>query len=381
MPSKSKRPPKVVRERQQQPPIVVTEEQQQTRALPIEEFRPPQGLIRSLVQAWSLLALAGTYSTISQLSLSPVYGSIPSSLYHEYLIGFTVLLAWVFKYRIRAPVRPHWINLLPVLASAIPTVQLYLLFPCSRQLGPVYGPLVTELFTYCPLLLLSVMSAARFSDYFNLRRYGWYTRHTWPGLGSYLLLELFRRVSSFLIGHVSGSFFIFSRSGLQLVIAATYAMLLPSNFLLLAIPLFLHTLCLNIHTPLPHLTEMLDNLLRNDQSFSLVDRQESVTGYISVLDNLKDGFRVLRCDHSLLGGVWDPQSLLSSSLLKEPIYSVFVILEAVRLVVSRSAGPRIDARFHQEHALVMLVAMLKPRVTKAYIDVIEVWGLERHPQR
>lgn len=348
MPSKSKRPAGVFKERQQQ----------QIRVEPTKEIRNTWAIIRSLVHAWSLLVLAAAYSTISQLTLSPVYGSIPSSLYHEYLISVTFLVAWALKYRIRGPVRPHWINLLPVLASAVPTVQLYFLFPFSRQLGPVYGPLVTELFTYCPLLLLSVMSAAGFFDNFNLRRHGWFTRHTWPGLASYVVLGVFRRISWFLIGRNAGSSLIFTRSGLQLLVAATYAMLLPSKSLLWAMPPFLHTLCLNIHFPLPYLTELLDNLLRNHQSFSLVDRQESLTGYLSVLDNLKDGFRVLRCDHSLLGGVWDPQSKLSSSLLKEPVYSVFVILEAVRLVVSRSAGPRMDARFHQEHALVMSVAML-----------------------
>lgn len=47
-----------------------------------------------------------------------------------------------------------------------------------------------------------------------------------------------------------------------------------------------------------------------------------------MLDNTQLGYRVLRADHSLLGGEWHykPRGV------REPIYSIFVILEAVRLV-------------------------------------------------
>jgi hypothetical protein len=63
--------------------------------------------------------------------------------------------------------------------------------------------------------------------------------------------------------------------------------------------------------------------------WSLIDRQESLTGYISIIESAEKGFRVMRCDHSLLGGEW-----LASTRhrLAEPIYGVFVMLEAVRLI-------------------------------------------------
>ena len=70
-------------------------------------------------------------------------------------------------------------------------------------------------------------------------------------------------------------------------------------------------------------------------------RRESVTGYVSVLDNTEAGYRVMRCDHSLLGGEWQkaPKGLehLARGGFKEPIYAVFVLLEAVRLV---EPGPK-----------------------------------------
>ena len=44
----------------------------------------------------------------------------------------------------------------------------------------------------------------------------------------------------------------------------------------------------------------------------------------------------MRCDHSILGGIWTelPPGVEQSAVVKEPIYSVFTMLEAVRLVES-----------------------------------------------
>lgn len=64
-------------------------------------------------------------------------------------------------------------------------------------------------------------------------------------------------------------------------------------------------------------------------SWSIVDRQWSNTGYLSVLENSEAGYRLLRCDHSFLGGEWLPPN---TSPVGEPVYVVFTILEAVRLI-------------------------------------------------
>ncbi|KAG9032215.1 hypothetical protein FRB95_001694 [Tulasnella sp. JGI-2019a] len=75
----------------------------------------------------------------------------------------------------------------------------------------------------------------------------------------------------------------------------------------------------------------------------------SVTGRIVVAENLRDGFRYLRCDHSILGGVWlgeDKIAAISSTQnnivpaggvdyngtrLGDSIYSAFVLQDALRL--------------------------------------------------
>lgn len=65
-----------------------------------------------------------------------------------------------------------------------------------------------------------------------------------------------------------------------------------------------------------------------------MERAESVTGYVSVLENLDMQYRVLRCDHSLLGGEWlvTDERRKQGITVSEPIYAVFEMLEAVRLV-------------------------------------------------
>ncbi|KAL8691029.1 MAG: hypothetical protein Q9224_004266 [Gallowayella concinna] len=91
----------------------------------------------------------------------------------------------------------------------------------------------------------------------------------------------------------------------------------------------MHSIVFSSYTLLPHSNNILNGTLQ-DFGYSLVARQESNTGYISVLDNVKDGFRVMRCDHSLLGGEWLPQPGYEHNL-REPVYAIFVMLEAVRL--------------------------------------------------
>jgi hypothetical protein len=60
-----------------------------------------------------------------------------------------------------------------------------------------------------------------------------------------------------------------------------------------------------------------------------------------VVESLDKGLRAMRCDHSLLGGEW---SRKEGQLATEPIYGVFVMLEAVRLVEREQAVADKDAQ-------------------------------------
>ncbi|KAI9726937.1 MAG: hypothetical protein M1828_000285 [Chrysothrix sp. TS-e1954] len=71
-----------------------------------------------------------------------------------------------------------------------------------------------------------------------------------------------------------------------------------------------------------------------NSDFVILDRRQSLTGYISVLQNNEEQYRVMRCDHSLLGGIWMPNEdrIKDGITVPEPVFPVFTTLEAVRLM-------------------------------------------------
>ena len=301
-----------------------------------------------------LLILAAASSPVSQFGLSPVYGSIPASIYHQRLVVTTFLLAVVmqafYRHHMLALV-PAGLWCLPTLALASPIVQ-NLVTKRSALLGPSLGPLLTELCTYFPLLFLSVLSAiVGLCAALRIGNYGHMTRTAAAGVVSCTVFIGFQTISRNLIQENIGKSLLFTRFGLQYVIAASYVLLLRSRLLLPVCLLLLYPHSQNTHLPLSHRTAIVNQTLHS-QGYSLVARQESLTGYISVLENLDQGFRAMRCDHSLLGGEWIDRHGSPRSELGEPIYSCFVMLEAVRLVVCNSCKNLLKPDWEKQ-ALVM----------------------------
>ncbi|KAL8948343.1 MAG: hypothetical protein Q9222_005464 [Ikaeria aurantiellina] len=146
-----------------------------------------------------------------------------------------------------------------------------------------------------------------------------------------------------------GEYITISKVALYYALASIHTLCFPSKYMLLVLVPLLHFALFSVHGPLPHADRLLNTTL-HEHGYSLVARQQSNTGYISVLDNFKDGFRVMRCDHSLLGGEWFPQKGHTSNF-REPIYAIFVMLEAVRLMEPESGPQRIYNG--QETALVV----------------------------
>lgn len=287
----------------------------------------------NVVRALLILACAAVYSPVSQLTLSPVYGSIPSAQFHHVATALITLLALTRRQLLSRWI-PQWAsNILPVLAFWIPAIQ-YMLFRNSTQLGSTFGPLITESVTYLPLLILSSYSTSSIlvrsgvhqqlhhsfgETVLGLAAYGFFTSA--EANASFVLHRLFTLSSSF------------TRTSIQLSLAGAYAVLCPSKLLVLTIPAILHTVWMNPHFETPYTTNLLNTTLQTQQ-WSLLERAESVTGYVSVLENLDMQYRVLRCDHSLLGGEWlvTNERRKQGITVSEPIYAVFEMLEAVRLV-------------------------------------------------
>ena len=307
------------------PSLATTQSQQQ--------FTSVFQLIRntSVQRSFQLVALAAIYSPLSQLNLSPVYGSIPASLYHRYGLIVCVLLAFGVRGRL-----PDWINRsIPAFCFWIPTIQ-FGLSKLSAEMGPKSGPLLTETLTYYPLLTLSMyMGTQLLEDALGRDLTSSLTEIT-PSMGLFVLFTMIQRSARSWLSDYAGHHLPFSRVGLQLVLAVLYSIVLPHSMFWPAVPSIAFTTIGNPHIPLVRTTELCNNTLALS-NFTLLDRTESVTGYISVLESQSDPpYRALRCDHSLLGGNWlaPPRTPGSSrdTLVPEPIYAIFTMLEAVRLI-------------------------------------------------
>ncbi|KAF9894539.1 hypothetical protein FE257_006424 [Aspergillus nanangensis] len=290
----------------------------------------------------ALLVLVAFSSPVFLLTLAPVYGTTPSHIFHNYGVAIAGGVGWFLKdiiHRLSGGRMPY---LLPALAFWVPTIQNFI-FQQSSSLGNPTGPLFTDIFCFYPLVLLTVASAGKLlQSGLHLNQHGDLVSEHVPFLGSYAIYSIGHVFAEGIISKFLGSAFFFSRTGLQLFIATLYSVAVPSKLLVLAIPSILFSFTANPHLHTSRATAVLNTAL-HEEGYALVARQDSSTGYISVLDNLEDGFRVMRCDHSLLGGQWIKEYRHYKPELKDPIYAVFTMLEAVRLVETDHGAPRVDA--------------------------------------
>lgn len=291
-------------------------------------------------KALQLIILAAIYSPISWLSLTPVYGSVPSALYHNQGKVVASLAGFLGRKHLRKVLPSDIIRWLPAFAFWIPTIQ-FLLFKYSSVLGSPYGPVITELLTYYPLTLLSLFGAGAFLDEVDFSGLGSTFADHGPTIGSYFVFTTVERIAKDIFSRNIGSSTAVSRIGLQSVVAIIYALAIPKAILWPAVPSIAFTMMYNVHNPLQRTTNVVNSTLQA-HNFTLIDRQESITGYISVLDNTAAHYRVMRCDHSLLGGEWKipPRKGRKPARAHEPIFAIFVMLEAVRLVETNDGQPR-----------------------------------------
>jgi hypothetical protein len=297
---------------------------------------PTTTLLRNVGRAMALLLVAGIASPVSQLNLSPVYGSIPASLHHQRTMTITAVTALIVRRGLKRYVSANLAEYIAVIAYWAPVIQ-FLLFPYSGKLGIEYGPLIIESLTYFPLLFLSMYAAVDLLDTIDLTQF-----NLPPSLGeavlptaSYFTVSTVAKLSSAILPNFVGTSIHFTRVGLQLLLASFSAFMTPSKIIFFAAPAILHTFWANPHHTSEHGFQLANSTLFATQNYTLLARQESITGYVSVVENTADNaFRLLRCDHSLLGGEWlvTPEAYSKGQRQRESIFAVFVLLEAVRLV-------------------------------------------------
>ncbi|KAK7515349.1 S-adenosyl-L-methionine-dependent methyltransferase [Phyllosticta citriasiana] len=291
----------------------------------------------AIVKASALTVLAGVASAVSQLTLSPVYGSIPASIWHSKAVVATLLSAVVTKGTLKNALGPRTSRWIPVLAFWSLPMQA-LLFRYSASFGAIYGPVVTEALTLFPILLLSIHCSIDLLDTCKISSFNSTFAEVISPLACYVTFSSVENFVANLLPPLMGSNPVLTRSGLSVLIAAFYAALSPSYLLVLVLPALFHTLRLNPHFPGSANFAVLNQTL-NEHNYTIIERRESLTGYVSVLESQESWFRILRCDHSLLGGEWKvtPARMGTGQWHPEPIYSVFAMLEAVRLVMTGPA--------------------------------------------
>lgn len=278
-------------------------------------------------QAIVILTLIALSANASLYNLSPVYGGIPAAINHQYVIWAACFLGWASNIYLRRYLSFSPAKLLPIIATSMPMVQFYL-FKLSATLTAYWGPTITEALTLFPLMTVGVSCVATLLEGADLSYLPRSLRGGTPGLGAYVFLRTVGMVSNdYLVANMGRTFF-HTRIGLQALLAGAYTIFAPSKLMMFAVPGLLHTALLNTHVSSP-VALVSRNTTMSFDGWNVLDRKESITGYISILESQKIGIRAMRCDHSLLGGEWIHYK---TEPVAESIYGVFAMLEGVRLI-------------------------------------------------
>ncbi|KAI0419369.1 S-adenosyl-L-methionine-dependent methyltransferase [Xylaria grammica] len=289
-------------------------------------------------KAAALVILTAVYANVSVLTLSPVYGQIAANRLHQYVVWAGLFVGWAGNLALRRVLPVKTITILPLIALQIPMFQFYL-FALSNLFGAEYGPAITEALTLFPLVVVSASCIADILDEADLSGLPSSIASPAPGLVSYIVFRYSETTFFKQLVEQMGTSIMQTRMALELVLAATYSVMGRSQLLRYAVPGILHAAFYNTHLMTESATASLNSTLSTN-GWSLVDRWESNTGYISVLDSYANGYRVMRCDHSLLGGEW---TKFGRKIVAEPVYSVFTQLEAIRLVQVPGKAPDNEA--------------------------------------
>lgn len=245
--------------------------------------------LTTLTLPFALVLLAAAASTVSQLTLAPVYGSIPSAVNHR----TAVLVSFAFGAGLQG-----WKNgkeygkvlrWLAIWSFYVPALQM-LLLPLSNTLGPIWGPALNgalschSVIAPCAYAVAAALDGA-YSEYFgsNAQLNGWRRWLAFVVLGL-MFLENEKRTST----QITWIFSLQPQASpvhLQLFGAASFVLisfvssekrpaLRDVSLLLLAAPAVLHAVFLNPQVDIYATTN--DALAIHN--WTLIDRAWSNTG-------------------------------------------------------------------------------------------------------
>ena len=297
------------------------------------EFKVPDGF-RDIAVETFLIFLAAVTSRVSQLSLAPVYGSIPSSVNHQAAIGATALIGWTTQWYWR-PQQSSLLQYLPLWTVCAPILTC-LSFQFSDSLGLVWGPIVGGLLSCHSIVMPLMYAAAASHDGPNTEATSsGPLAHLFsglPSLGLFMIMDwimpetintliaTWSFLNPFNAHLIAGLYMLFALTDRRIIITATVSIATVAAIV-------------SPYGSGPFSTIALDSSLAT-QNWTLLSREWSNSGYLSVLENSEANYRVMRCDHSLLGGEWQltPERRAQGWKIPESIYAAFHMLEAVRLM-------------------------------------------------
>ncbi|GAB1523264.1 hypothetical protein RhiTH_006395 [Rhizoctonia solani] len=313
-----------------------------------------------------LLALGLTLASISfQEVLHPLYGSIATSFHYRKLTLFSVMASLLLGMTGLGE-RGALVGIATFLAGS-PMAALWIGSWTARFGSPVWGPIVTQLFIAAPVWCLSAFLLSRWMTSLSAQVSN--SPAVSPPVVAFQLWTLVGALEPVVFTQIHTrirptSILIHLSSAAAISCATSYISYLnhyttvtPSagtprpppatwrSYLPLVIPLILVQASKRTS---PHVIPT-EPWTSPGGSVRVLARTDSTTGVVVVAENLIDKFRYLRCDHSLLGGMWiaGSRSPLNTHGLGDSIYTAFVLQEAIRIV------ERPDSRKEQDRSLII----------------------------
>ena len=356
-----------------------------TKVKPSKLRRDPVSFLPAVI----LVFILSLVSYVSQIILHPVYGSVGTHLHHYNVIltiSTATSLLTFFGFDGRRLQSQTWKAIALILISA--PLILPTLFRFSGRCGPVWGPILTQAVMTWPCVFFTSHDISRRAlDAIGRPKFRSFSLQALLALSTGVPLIITLNISEQFLGRYFQPFIgvLWSRFSIfvYLGIFALFVDNLPINrskftnlVLVIAavIPIALFVFSR------PHVITGVNSglLARLPSEYTYLDRWESITGMITVVENSQHGYRVLKCDHSILGGLWtgikrkelSDRGVVGPELEKrsvdeaESVYSAFIVQEAVRLVTT----PR-----KQDTALIMYFPY-------AFVD-LAAWVLELLPSR
>ncbi|KAG9017215.1 hypothetical protein FRB90_001325 [Tulasnella sp. 427] len=337
---------------------------------------PPteENTVRSVVKIAGLVITVGLSTHAAKQALHPLYGEVTASQDFDYVVAGSLALSMLL------PSKPAWegpmVDLMSVVLLLAPRTLYTWGAQTARWGNPSLGPIAAHLPVAVPILvigglLFSFLGADHESPSYRamafISTFSWiriitsFVGNTVPQSGlnwtSCDILLACGIASS--VGSVYDWFRSPASSSASANEGTSSSKLLKSPTVKFAFTALQASALFMTRSARPCSTVNYPYLSGKDgNGVRILAQKHSVTGLVQVAEELETGFRYMRCDHSLLGGVWIGEerigSLQTTRLenlpaggtdlegvkLGDPIYSAFMLQDGIRLF---ERGPSVPA--------------------------------------